>query len=154
MPTVQPNVKYCGIRIMTEYGIWDLLKHLLDRADEIFVDAYQTAVGRQLELLALFGPHHASLKNHRAVGSQVDGRRARCFAVFPYELNSKFHLNLHEEQALAIFKATASGAISNLSHRRVSSDDARDLRPSRFICRSATTVMLSGMVMLSPSASR
>src|ERR1700688_260991 len=57
------------IRIRPEYGIWGLLKHLLDRADEIFVDAYQTAVGRQLELLALLGPHDVSLENHRAVGS-------------------------------------------------------------------------------------
>jgi hypothetical protein len=88
----------CWIRVMIEYGIWGLLKHLLDRADEIFVDAYQTAVGRQLELLALLGLHDASLENHRAVGSQVDGRRVRRFAVFPYEFNSKFHLNLHEDK--------------------------------------------------------
>src|SRR5262245_7985305 len=66
-------------------------EHVLDRADEVAVDADHVAFGRQRQRLALLRRDRAPLQDHASVGGEKDRRRRILRAVGPDELHAEFH---------------------------------------------------------------
>src|SRR5262245_62271285 len=66
-------------------------EHVLDRADEVAVDADHVAVRRQRQRLALLRGNRPPLQDHASVGGEEDRRRRFLRAVGPDQLHAEFH---------------------------------------------------------------